>query len=177
MPSCCKVFRTGRPSASLSSGSISAGTANRCPRSSSLDFRDYQRSATLFEGFAAGRGTTANLTGAGDPEQLVLGSVTYNFFPLLGVEPLLGRGFLANEDVMHGPQVVILSHGLWQRRFGGDPSIVGEAIQVNGAAHHVVGVMAARVRVAASQRSAPLEDSDLWAPLQTRSRVLETGLC
>lgn len=151
------------------------------PAVSSLDFRDYQRSATLFEGFAAGRGTTANLTGAGDPEQLVLGSVTYNFFPLLGVEPLLGRGFLANEDVMHGPQVVILSHGLWQRRFGGDPSIVGEAIQVNGAAHHVVGVMPPAFELLLPKEALPLEDSDLWAPLQDafagpRNRTLLTVL-
>ena len=108
---------------------------------SSLDFRDFHEMGTLFDGFAAGRVSSVNLTGTGDPEQVSLGRVTYDFFPLLGIEPALGRGFEEREDVVNGPDVVMLSDGLWRRRFGSDPAVVGRSIQMNGTAHEVVGVM------------------------------------
>jgi putative ABC transport system permease protein len=150
------------------------------PTVSSLDFRDFPRMTTKFEGFAAGARTTANLTGGGDPEQVDLGRVTHDFFTLLGVEPILGRRFVAAEDVVNGPRVVLLSHRLWQRRFGGDPSIVGRAIQIDGTAHEVVGVMPPGFRLLLPSE-AFLADSEIWAPLQDpyqgpRNRTLLTAI-
>lgn len=152
------------------------------PAVSSLDFRDFKEMATLFEDFAAGTGTTANLTGSGDfdPEQVNLGRVTYNFFALLGVEPALGRGFLEEEDVLNGPRVAILSDGLWKRRFGADPSIVGRSIQLNDTAYEVVGVMPPSFSLHLPAE-AWLTDAAVWIPLQDpyqgpRNRTLITAV-
>src|SRR6185503_10127819 len=103
-----------------------------------VDWRDQN---TVFEGMAAIADESFNLTGAGDPERLEGRSVTANFFPLLGVDPLIGRTFTSEEDKRGSDQVVVLSHALWQRRFGGDNGIIGKTINLNGLTHTVVGVM------------------------------------
>ena len=130
------------------------------PAVSSLDFRDLELMNTLFEGLAAGTGSTASLTSDGDPEQLTFRIVTYDFSDLLGIEPILGRSFLPGEDVMNGPDVAILGNGLWRRRFGADPrrgvvSVVERQIRVDGRVARV-GQHAARWRLglrgAAQQR-------------------------
>ena len=82
-----------------------------------------------------------NLTGDGDPERVDLSPVTANFFPLFGVTPALGRNFTVEEEQPNGPKVVMLSHRLWQRRYAGDPSLVGRTIAVDGVAHEVVGIL------------------------------------
>ena len=84
-----------------------------------------------------------NLTGDGEPERVPAGTITANLFSVLGVTPIRGRAFTPQEDVPNGPRVAIIGYGLWQRRYGGDPSIVGRTIQINGAPHEVVGVMPA----------------------------------
>ena len=84
----------------------------------------------------------ANLTGGQEPERVRAAAVTPNLFSVLGVPPALGRVIHADDT-----DVIVLSHGLWQRRFGGAPDIVGRAIQVNGAARTVVGVMPAAFRL------------------------------
>ena len=136
------------------------------PLVSPQDFRDYPQMSQLFEDFAAASGRTANLTGVGDPEQVDLARVTPNFLPLLGVEPALGRGFLPGEDAMNGPAIVILSHGLWERRFGGDPEVIGQTIQLNGTANQVVGVMPPDFKLLLPPEAFLLKDPDLWVPLQ-----------
>ena len=88
---------------------------------------------------SAGKGY--NLGGENQPERVGGERVTANFFDVLGVKPLLGRAFLPEEEVLGKDHEVVLTHGLWQRRFGGDPAIVGKQIQVDGASHTVVGVM------------------------------------
>ena len=85
--------------------------------------------------------------GSGEPERVRAGVVGANVFPILGVSPILGRGFTAEEDVIDGPNVIVLGYELWQRRFGGDPSVVGRDVQVNGRAATVVGVMPAGFRL------------------------------
>src|SRR4029453_10484050 len=80
-------------------------------------------------------------TGAGDPERLSAAAVTADFFPLLGRMPLLGRAFLPQEEAKDRNVGALLSHGLWQRRFGGDPQVVGKALTLDGAPYTVVGVM------------------------------------
>jgi len=79
--------------------------------------------------------------GAGEPERLDGQSVSYGYFRALGVEPALGRDFQPSDDAFNGPNVAILSYGLWQRRFAGDRSIVGRQILLDGAAYAVIGVM------------------------------------
>jgi putative ABC transport system permease protein len=84
-----------------------------------------------------------NLTANDESERLRAAFINRDVLPVLGVEPMLGRGFTAEEDVPNGPAVILLSHDVWQRRFGADPSIVGRGIQVNGRERVVVGVMPA----------------------------------
>src|SRR5262249_42702474 len=90
------------------------------------------------------------LSGEGAPEQVDIHLVSANFFPMLGVRPALGRLFSEKEDMpqatgktemAHGDRVVILSYGLWQRRFGGDPGILEKTIYIDGVGHTVIGVM------------------------------------
>ena len=84
-----------------------------------------------------------NITGDGDPERVMAFTVTENFFPIFGVQPLIGRNFLPEEDRPGANKVVMLSHSLWQSRYGGDPQIINRDIILNGAKHTVVGVMPA----------------------------------
>jgi len=95
------------------------------------DYFAWSRQNQVFESMAAYDSPEFTLTGAGDPERLEAGRVTAGFFAVLGVEPMLGRGFLAEEDRPGGPQVCVLSHELWQRRFGADRSIVGRSITLD----------------------------------------------
>jgi putative ABC transport system permease protein len=103
-----------------------------------------------------------NLTGDGEPERVSAGSVTANLFSVLGATPIKGRVFTPQEDVPNGPRVAIIGYGLWQRRYGGDPSMIGRTIQINGAAHEVVGIMPADFVLPTDfQNPAP---SVLWTP-------------
>src|SRR5215204_3819116 len=90
------------------------------------NFVDWRDQNQVFESMAAIADTSFNLTGSGDPERLEGRRVSASLFPLLGVEPQLGRVFTAAEDQPGSQRVVLLSYALWQRRFGGDPGIVGK---------------------------------------------------
>lgn len=105
------------------------------------DFLDFQREATSFSGLAALQNGSVNLTGDGAPQRLIAGRVSWNLFEVLGVAPLHGRTFTASEGEMNGPLSVVLSHALWTRRFGADPSLVGRTLRLNGEAVVVAGVM------------------------------------
>src|SRR6266436_8981218 len=85
----------------------------------------------------------ASLTGQGEPERVSAMRVTANYFAILGVSPALGRAFAAGEDQSGSDRVVILSHRLWERRYGSDPKVVGATVRVNGESHTVIGVMPA----------------------------------
>jgi len=112
----------------------------------------------VFEELGLVSGRSAILTGEGEPERVQAGTATHTFFPLLGVEPFLGRLFTAEEDMPEAPDVVLLTHGLWQRRYGADREIVGRAIQIDGAPVEVIGVL---------PESYDYMDNDaaLWMPL------------
>ena len=103
----------------------------------------YRDDVDAFESVAAATNFNVNLTGSGEPERVQGSRVTANFLRTIGVAPALGRDFLPDEDVPGSERVVILNHGLWKRRFGADPKIVGSTISLNGEAHTVVGVMPA----------------------------------
>ncbi len=125
-----------------------------------LRWRDRARS---FEAFAAFADTRVNLTGSGDPEELVVQNVTADFFRILGVSPVLGRAFNASEATDPDATAAILTYALWQRRFGADPEIVGRTIQLNGTANTVVGVMPPDVRLT-FKNSLAGRPADLWRP-------------
>jgi predicted permease len=95
---------------------------------------------TSFDDLAVFDPTVVTLTGAADPEQVMSIRASANLFPLLGVAPALGRTFTADE-VQQRTRVVVLSHGLWQRRFGASPGILGQTVEIDGTSSQVIGVM------------------------------------
>jgi putative ABC transport system permease protein len=122
------------------------------------NYVDWKNQNQSFADMAASYETSFNLTGDGEPERVSSYAVTANFFPLLGVQPLLGRGFLNEEDRPGGNKVVMLSYSLWRSRYGGEPNIVNRAILLNGEKHTVVGVMPASFQFFA-------KDVRLWVPI------------
>jgi predicted permease len=109
-----------------------------------LDLRERNKSFSDIAGYFAFYGVgDSKLAGNGEPERLSGVPVSENFFPLLGVQPLLGRLFTAEECKWNGPKAVLLSYGLWKRRFGSDPAIVGKAIRLDDASVTVAGVLPA----------------------------------
>ena len=104
---------------------------------------EYRDRVQAFESVAAGTSWSANLTGAGEPERVQGARVTANFLTTVGVSPVLGRDLLPEDDIPGADRVVLLSHGLWQRRFGGDRSLVGKTLALNGENHTVVGILPA----------------------------------
>src|SRR5437763_13221674 len=104
-------------------------------------FAYYRDRSHTFEKLAAYETGSATLTGRGEPERLDGTEVTYEYFNVLGREPLYGRTFTPQEDSPGNNNVVILSYQLWQRRFGGDPSILGKAINLDNVPTTVVGIM------------------------------------
>ncbi|MDQ3949600.1 MAG: ABC transporter permease [Gemmatimonadota bacterium] len=120
-----------------------------------LDWRARTRS---FVELGAYRRGSMSLVGDGEPERLRATALTHSVFPLLGVTPRLGRGFTADEDRPGGPSsVVVLSDGLWRRRFGSDPRIVGRTVTLEGRPYTVVGIM--------PPSFAFPDEADLWRPL------------
>jgi len=105
------------------------------------DFFDWRARNTVFEGMAAFDASSPSLTGGGEPERLNAARVSPGFFALLRTPPALGREFLPQEEQRGQHRVAILSHALWQRRFGGDPSVVGRRIELSGDSFEIVGVM------------------------------------
>lgn len=120
------------------------------------NFVDWKREARSFAGMGATAGCRATLTGGSQPEEIRCSSLTPNLLPLLGTKPLLGRWFEDSEDVPD-PSSVLISEGLWQRRFGADRNIVGKTIQLNGRAVSIRGVMPDSFRF-------PQADVELWMP-------------
>lgn len=107
------------------------------------DFEDVRRESRSFSGMAGLLQGTAVVSGTGEPERLRMGQVTGDFFGVVGVQPALGRPFSTSESEFSGPPALVLSHGLWVRRFGGDPAVVGRTLRLNGQDVPVVGIMPA----------------------------------
>lgn len=127
---------------------------------SPANFLDWQKQATSFTGMAAMIERSFNLTGAGEPERLEGRRVSANLLQLLGVSPQLGRTFVPEDD-KPGTHVVLLSHSLWQRRFGSDPGVVGRALTLDGESYTVVGVMPPLVQLPGFDN----RNDQLWVPI------------
>ena len=135
----------------------------------SMEYRDYlalREDQTSFESLAAGYSGTVNVSTGERAIRLDGSFLTSNAFQILGVRPVLGRGFLPGDDSPGAPQVLILSHGVWQDEFGGDPAVIGRGVRVNGEAATIVGVM--------SQGFAFPETQEGWVGMQ-RSPSEERG--
>lgn len=120
------------------------------------NFQDWQRDQSVVEQLAAAENATFNLTGSGEPQRVAAAKITANLIPTLDVAPALGRSFLPEEEVVGANHVVLLSHALWQRQFGSDPSLIDKTIQLNGEGYTVIGVMPPRFQFPAFK--------ELWVP-------------
>ncbi len=107
------------------------------------NFADWKAQSQTFADMAARGNRSFNLTGDGEPEKIQAYEVTANFFPLLGVKPALGRNFSAEEDQPGANKVAIISHSLWQNRYGGEAAILNRSIVLNDESYTVIGVMPA----------------------------------
>jgi putative ABC transport system permease protein len=126
-----------------------------------VDWRDQSHS---FESMEATRGTTITLTGAGEPERLNARIMTAGIFPLLGVDANLGRTFRAEEDRAGGAPVVLLSYGLWQRRFGGSHDVIGKTMNLDAQPYTIVGVLPRGFEV--------LQPADVFLPFTPWAKTL-----
>ncbi|HEV3456045.1 MAG TPA: ABC transporter permease [Thermoanaerobaculia bacterium] len=134
-----------------------------------VDLRDHN---TVFSRLAAVTPVAVGLTEGGEPEQIDGAMVSGNYFDTLGVRPALGRTFVPDEDSVPGAHpVVVLSHALWQRRFGADPRLVGRVIQLNHQAFTVIGV--AQPGFNGTSLLAP---AGFWVPLMMHDQVLPQAL-
>ncbi len=137
------------------------------------ELEDISRHAKTLDGVAGLVDLRFALTGSGEPEELPLAGASASFFPLLGVRAAVGRVFDAHDDREGGPEVVVLAHDFWQRRFGGSPSIVGNAIVLDGRPYTVIGILPRSFSIAPPSSVFPAR-VDAWVPLQphlsTRAR-------
>jgi putative ABC transport system permease protein len=122
------------------------------------NFLDWRQQNQVFERIAAYTGGNDTIAGADGPERVNRALVSWDVFELLGVRPILGRGFNANEDVPNANNVVVISHGMWQRRFGSDPNVVGRSMSVSGTPVTIVGVMPSTFTFAG-------RTTEFWRPL------------
>lgn len=135
-----------------------------------VDYREYRflaENGRVFQSLAVSTNLGFNVFTGEEADRARGMRVSSGFFRVLGVAPLLGREFSADEDQLGGPQVAILSYGYWQRRFGGDPSVVGRAITLDGAPYTVVGVMPSGFQTQ--------PEADVWSTVAQVSRTIGNG--
>src|SRR6185369_8827683 len=123
--------------------STSPGKEVRTFTTSYPDFVDWKNNNQVFDDMAAWARGSATLTGTDNPERFDTALVTPGFFNVLGVTPQLGRVFTSEDDKPGSNQVVVLSNGVWQNRFGADPNVTGKTLTLEGTTYTIVGVMPA----------------------------------
>lgn len=134
-----------------------------------LDVESLRTRSRSLSAVGAWRGEQLNLTGAGMPERLTAAAVDHQLFDLLGVEPILGRIFDGDDDRAGGALTTVLGYGLWQRRFGGDPAVLGRSVELHGQSYTVIGILSPKMRF-------PPGDTDLWITAAQRPGVRVRGL-
>ncbi len=125
------------------------------------NFLDWARDNRSFSALAAYRADDFNLTGMGEPERLPAEMISASFFPLLGVKATVGRTFLPSEDQVGAAPVVLISGGLWKRKFGSSPDAVGKPMALNGTVYTIVGVIPADFRYTGNN----FQRSDVYTPI------------
>jgi putative ABC transport system permease protein len=105
------------------------------------EYFDYRSQAEVFDGLVEYHQMTFDLLNRGEPDNVQTGVVSYNFFDVLGIKPILGRTFVASDDVPGAEAVLMLSHTYWRTKFGSDPNIVGQVFEMNDRPHRVIGVL------------------------------------
>jgi predicted permease len=128
------------------------------------EIEDVRERAGVFEDVASIRDNTATLTGSGEPLQLRIGGIRWNFLELLGVEPRIGRAFTSDDGLPNAAPVVLLSSGLWRERFGGDPQVVGRSIVLDGQSTQVVGVLPPSLELLLPREAGLPKRLDAWRP-------------
>ena len=128
---------------------------------SAIGYTHYRDTNKSFENISAFTDWPVNLTGVGDPERLQGAAVTVTFFPTLGVDVAQGRAFLPEEDQQGRNNVVVVSDGLWRRRFSSDPQLIGQTLTLDGASYTVIGIMPPSFQFG-REFGQPI---DLWSPL------------
>jgi putative ABC transport system permease protein len=132
------------------------------------DFLDWRTQSKSFKGLGALQGSVANLTEPGLPtESKPSARVTTNTFSLLGAKPIFGRDFLPEEDQGSGSNVAIIGYRLWQKRYGGDPNVLGRVVKINEVPNTIIGVMPDGMRFP--------YDQDIWTPLFSTSKASSLG--
>jgi predicted permease len=139
-----------------------ARDADRVSRNNvaAYNFLPWKTESGVFERLAAVYDTRVGLTGHGEPLQVPVEYASADLFPLLGMRPVLGRAYTAEEDLPGAAPVVVLSHGLWQRRFGGARDVIGQRLELDGKPHTIIGVMPAAAGIIGRP-----EAPEVWAPL------------
>ena len=133
---------------------------------SPANYRDYKRMTPSFQDMGAFYNNAVNLVGAGDPRRLAMTGVTSEVLPLLDVPPLLGRSFDSAGGGEADARAVVLSYGLWQSQFAGDPRVLGRSVNLNGTPYEVIGVMPRGFHF-------PTRDVQLWTHLVLRGQDYE----
>lgn len=131
---------------------------------------DWRAHLPQVERLAAIGGWLPTLTGDAEPEALTGEQVSYEYFSVLGRPPVLGRDFVADDDVPNARRVAIISDGLWRRRFGADATVVGRSVTLSGEPHEIVGVLPAGVRPVVAA------DAEVWRPLRLNTATPARGL-
>jgi hypothetical protein len=142
-----------------------APNGRRQNTTSRANFRAWREQSTTFAGMAAFSDQRLPLTGDGEPEEVSVQLATPELFRVLGVEPILGRGLTEDDARTDTQPVIVLSYGIWQRRFGGDPQVIGKTITLNGAPCTVIGVMPAGFQWHIRHRSGTGRPAEIWAVL------------
>ncbi len=124
-----------------------------------LNYLSWRERAQTFETMAAMGFGPFTITGSGEPEQEQGVTITPSLMPMLGIQPVIGRAFRDGDDAPGTPAVAMISEGLWKRRFGGDPAIVGKSIQLNGTPFTIVGIAPTTLGTLTGAAT------DIWAPL------------
>jgi putative ABC transport system permease protein len=148
---------------------------------SRANFRGWREQSKSFESMAAFSDQRLNLTGAGEPEEVSVQFATPELFQVLGVEPSIGRRITEDDARAGAPAVAVLSYGLWQRRFGGDPRLVGKPIMLNSEPFTVVGILPEGFQWHIRKRSGTGKPAEIWTVLDmptegsgARGRFLST---
>ena len=117
------------------------------------NYADWRKEKAIFDEVAVISGWRPTLTGGAEPEPIPGEQVSHEYFSVLGIDPLLGRTFAASDDVPNAPRVAVISHALWERRFGGDRSLIGQSIPLSGESHEIVGCHSGGVPADRQRRS------------------------